>query len=236
MNEKPLLLDLFCGAGGAGMGYHLAGFEVVGVDIAPQPNYPFQFYQADAVKHLERMLSVKSVHWAAIHASPPCQAYSWLTTGTNQGRHYPRLIDPVRELLIETGLPWIIENVQGSGVRRDLTLCGEMFGLDVLRHRWFEISGFRAKQPDHLPHRGRVGGYRHGIHYEGPYKAVYGDGGGKGSITEWQRATGVDWTTDRREIAESIPPAYTRHVGNHLMKAIRAVSGTPDGDHRTPSG
>ena len=128
------LLDLYCGAGGAGVGYHRAGFEVVGVDIAPQPDYPLTFHQGDALAYLVE-------HWRsfdAVHASPPCQASTALTKGTNKGRLYVNLIPATRELLAAIPLPSVIENVPGSDLRRDVVLCGEMFGLDVIRHRYFE--------------------------------------------------------------------------------------------------
>lgn len=211
--SRPKLLDLFCGAGGAAMGYHRAGFDVVGVDIAPQPDYPFTFIKADALTFLRDSIR----DFDAVHASPPCQASSALTKGTNRGREYAQLIPDTRWLLGQTGRPTVIENVQGSDLRRDLTLCGEMFGLDVIRHRYFELGGFLAMQPEHEPHRGRVRGWRHGIYYDGPYLAVHGEGGGKGSVAEWQTAMGIDWTADRKAIAEAIPPAYTKHIGTALL-------------------
>ena len=114
-----------------------------------------------------------------------------------------------------------MENVQGSDLTRYLTLCGEYFQLDVIRHRYFELDGFIAFQPEHVPHRGRVAGYRHGEWFEGPYFAVYGDGGGKGTIAQWQSAMGIDWTDDRHSIAEAIPPAFTEYIGGFLMAAVR---------------
>jgi hypothetical protein len=213
---RPKLLDLFCGAGGAGMGYLRAGFEVVGVDINPQLDYPAVMVVADALDFL-------AANWRdfdAVHASPPCQASTALTKGTNAGREYVQLIPETRRLLRATGLPTVIENVQGSDLRRDLTLCGEMFGLGVLRHRYFEVAGFTAAAPAHVPHRGRVRGWRHGTYYDGPYVAVYGEGGGKGSVSEWQTAMGIDWTDDRKAIAEAIPPAYTEHIGRQLAAHI----------------
>lgn len=211
--DRPKLLDLFCCAGGAGKGYSEAGFEVVGVDINPQPNYPFEFHQGDALQFLAE-------HWQefdAAHGSPPCQSSTALTKGTNKGRVYPNLIPATRELFSKISIPTVMENVQGSDLRRDLTLCGEMFGLGVIRHRYFELD-WPALQPEHKPHRGRVAGWRHGQWYDGPYFAVYGQGGGKGSVEQWQAAMGIDWTTDRRELAEAIPPAYTRHIGLQLME------------------
>ena len=226
--KKPLLLDLFCGAGGAAMGYHRAGFDVIGVDIEPQPNYPFEFIQADALEILRRGVPPtpwwKSLSPMAIHASPPCQASCNLSKGTNKGREYPQLIPPTRSLLAHFPGPTVMENVQGSKLRRDLTLCGEMFGLAVIRHRYFEINKALVLQPPHVPHRGRVAGYRHGIVYEGPYYAVYGDGGGKGDIEDWRRAMGIDWMQDKREIAESIPPAFTEYIGAQLIEAVKQAA------------
>lgn len=214
MTVQLRLLDLFCCAGGAGMGYHRAGFDVVGVDIEPQPNYPFEFIQADALEYLAE----HGHKFDVIHASPPCQGYTALKAV--HGNQWPLLIEPVRELLDTIGKPYVIENVQGAPVRRDLTLCGEMFGLSVIRHRYFELGGWSTEPMPHVPHRGRVGGWRHGEHFDGPYFAVYGEGGGKGSVAQWQQAMGIDWTDIRREIAEAIPPAYTEFIGRQLLAAI----------------
>ena len=211
---RPVLLDLFCGAGGAAMGYHRAGFDVVGVDINPQPNYPFEFIQEDALKVLD------SNDWDGIdviHASPPCQHYTKLATGTNSNRgNHPDLINEVRELLIRADLPYVIENVDGSKVRRDITLCGEMFGLAVIRHRHFE-SNVSLEVLPHKPHRGRCKRREHGQRYEGPYFGVYGHGGGRdGSVTDWQKAMDIPWITSRKELVEAIPPAYTMYIGAQL--------------------
>ncbi len=205
------------------MGYHRAGFEVVGVDLNPQPNYPFEFHQGDALAYL----ALHHEGFDAVHASPPCQSSSALTKGTNRakgwGGLHANLIPWTRGYLkgVERlGMPTVMENVQGSDLRRDMTLCGEQFGLEVIRHRYFELNGFPFTPPAHAPHRGRVAGYRHGEWFDGPYFAVYGDGGGKGSVAEWQRAMGIDWTDIRKEIAEAIPPAYTEFIGQQLMEHV----------------
>ena len=239
--NRPKLLDLYCGAGGAGRGYQLAGFDMFGIDLAPQPDYPGTFHCGDAISALRHLILGGSVgfpftngtdewpkQWfrlsdfAAVHTSPPCQASCALTKGTNKGREYLNLIPETRSLLDMAGLPYVIENVQGSDLRRDLTLCGEMFGLGVLRHRYFELGGWSMPAPPHKPHRGRVRGWRHGTYHDGPYLAVYGDGGGKGSIAEWQEAMGIDWTDNRKAIAEAIPPAYTEHIGRQLLAHVTA--------------
>lgn len=229
----PRLLDLFCCAGGAGVGYERAGFAVYAVDLDPQPNNPHPFHQGDALDLLRRLIAGESidfthrdgtVEWlkltdfVAIHASPPCQGYTALAAV--HGNEWPKLYEPVKGLLELTGLPYVIENVQGSPVRRDMTLCGEMFGLAVIRHRYFELGRWTAPAPAHRPHRGRVAGMRHGEWFTGPYFAVYGEGGGKGSVAQWQQAMGIDWTDVRREIAEAIPPAYTQYIGKQMLDAL----------------
>jgi len=238
---RPLLLDLFCCAGGAGMGYRRAGFDVIGVDVTDQPNYaPGPFVRGDALAVLDALLHglgvkvpgrrpVYARELAAVHASPPCQAHTALTKG-NRGRNgwedaHVDLVPPTRARLDRLGLPYVIENVQGSPVRRDLVLCGLHFGLRVFRHRYFELGGGWSMDPltcngrsDHAGHR--VAGWRHGVKYAGDMVAVYGDGGGKGSVAEWQAAMGIDWTADRRELAEAIPPAYTQHIGRGLLAAL----------------
>jgi hypothetical protein len=211
------LLDLFCGAGGAGAGYMDAGFDVTGVDIADHSHhYQGEFIQADALEYLKE----HGHEYDVIHASPPCQASSALTKGTNKGREYLNLIPDTRRLLAGYSVPTIMENVQGSDLRRDMTLCGEMFRLGVIRHRYFELNGFPFHEPIHNKHRGKVRGWRHGVYHDGPYLAVYGDGGGKGSVLEWRQAMGIDWTHDRKAIAEAIPPAYSKYIGLQAMEYL----------------
>lgn len=216
------LLDLYCGAGGASMGYHRAGFEIVGVDIEPQPDYPFQFIQGDAIEAITDIADM----FDAVHASPPCQDVIAITAG-NRGRpgwsdNHRNMVPITRahlaELRMRKGIPTLIECGVGKHLRKDLQLCGEMFGLSVIRHRTFEIEGIDIPQPRHIKHRGRVSGWRHGQFFEGPYVAVYGEGGGKGSIPQWQDAMGIDWTDSRRSIAEAIPPAYTEYIGTMMMR------------------
>jgi hypothetical protein len=208
------ILDLFSGAGGAAMGYS-GHFKVVGVDVDPQPDYPFEHHVMDWQEALDTFdLST----FDAIHASPPCQGYTALQAVAGNADNWPKLVEPVRARLDAIGLPYVIENVQGAPVRRDLTLCGEMFGLGVLRHRYFELGGgFTMVQPAHKPHRGRVAGYRHGEWFEGPYFAVYGNGGGKGSLGDWQKAMGIDWMHNKHDLAEAIPPAYTAFIAEGLV-------------------
>ncbi len=134
LGRRPRLLDLFCCAGGAGAGYYRAGFDIVGIDLSPQPNYPLPFVQTDALKLDPKFIST----FDAIHASPPCQSYSDLAKRNGNADAWPRLIDPIREVLERSGLPYIIENVEGAPLRNPTVLCGTMFkGLRVIRHRLF---------------------------------------------------------------------------------------------------
>lgn len=204
---KPRLLDLFCGAGGASAGYWQAGFDVTGVDIRPQPRYPFQFVQADALEYIERP-DFRS--FDVIHASPPCQRYSTMTKRWGREDEHVDLIAQLRAYLMFSDAPAVIENVPGSPLRKPIMLCGSMFGLGVRRHRMFE-SNVPLGQPkcDHAG-QGRVVG-------------VYGHSGGSskrdglsfGGVQSWREAMQIDWMT-RDELAQSIPPAYTRFIGEQL--------------------
>lgn len=205
------------------MGYYRAGFDVVGVDINPQPNYPFEFFRMDAIEWLQSAAD-NGTRFDAIHASPPCQRYTTLARGNNANvDDYPDLVPPCRELLQEIGLPYVIENVPTAPLIDPITLCGEMFGLGVIRHRVFE-SNINLTEPAHIKHRGRVAGCRHGEWFDGPYFAVYGDGGGKGTVAQWQTAMGIDWTDVRKEIAEAIPPAYAEFIGAQLIQALEVAA------------
>ncbi|MFJ7018459.1 DNA methylase [Streptomyces sp. NPDC101117] len=220
---RPRLLDLFSCAGGAAVGYHRAGFAVDGCDIVDRPNYPFAYHHGDALTYLAALIASGEIErYAFVHASPPCQHGCALTVGTNTSRGWGRahvdLVAPVRDLLDETGLPYVIEQPNGRAeIRKDLTLCGEMFGLGVIRHRNFEVGGWSIEKPAHVPHRGRVRGWRHGRFYDGPYVAAYGNGGGKPTIPELQQAMGMTWTDVREELTEAIPPAYTEAIGRAYL-------------------
>ena len=218
---KPILLDLFCGAGGAAMGYYRAGFEVVGVDIKPQPHFPFRFIQGDAT-------TFPLGGFDAIHASPPCQAYStgvssrsskWVPT---LGKDEPALIGVMRERLGLAGVPWVIENVMGARpeMRSPTLLCGSMFGLDIPRHRLFETP-FPVAQPCHPNCRGiaRAASTRRGWEYRD--MSVTGKGRHAGTAARWAELLGVTWPMTQHELAESIPPAYTEWIGQRLMDAIQ---------------
>ncbi len=212
---RPRLLDLFCGAGGASAGYHRAGFEVLGVDLNPQPRYPFEFVQADA-------MTFPLDGFDAIHASPPCQAYSVSTGGYRAaGKEYPDLVDPTRAVLMASGLPWVLENVPGSPVRADFELCGCMFDLPGLkRERWFETNwaDIQMRSPCHHPDP-IVTVIGHGPNQHSPYRHVSGP--------EWTRlkqaAMGIDWM-NREELGLAIPPAYTQFIGEQLLAHLAVTA------------
>lgn len=194
------------------MGYHRAGFEVVGVDIWPQPRYPFKFHQGEALEWLTSEGGIAEFN--AIHASPPCQAYS-AVTGEHRDKH-PGLVPEVRELLVETGLPYVIENVPGAPLENPVQLCGSAFGLAVQRHRLFETN-FPLMAPGcaHGQMPARFDIYEHGRWIKSPVARVYGNGGGKAQ-EHWAEAMGIDWM-NHRELVEAIPPAFTEHIGSYLM-------------------
>ncbi|MFZ2447260.1 MAG: hypothetical protein WAW37_12955 [Syntrophobacteraceae bacterium] len=218
------ILDAFCKAGGAGMGYHRAGFDVVGIDIEPQQRYPFEFHQGDAFEFI-----LEHGHeFDAIHVSPPCQKYTRMSTGLlkSQGRdkNHPGLIEPVRELLIKTGKPYVIENVPGAPLRKPVILCGSSFGLLVQRHRLFECSFF-VMVPECI--HGRYVKDKPPLHrLVGKSRVVgcYGHGRGKGDDKAlWSRAMGIEWMT-REELSQAIPPAYTEWIGRQLMQKIKGAA------------
>jgi len=207
--NKPRLLDMGCCAGGAGRGYALAGFEVTGIDLQPQPRYPYLFIQAD-------MFTFPLDGFDAYHVSPHCQRYSIVSlfhTGTRE--NYPDHIDSIRERLSATGKPYVIENVAGSPVRKDIMLCGAMFGLRTYRHRYFE-SNVLLFQPPHPKHRQRAADAAR-IPQGDEYWSICGHFGHK---HEAQAAMGIDWMATQHEIAQALPPAYTEWVGRHLMEVL----------------
>lgn len=211
LRDRPRLLDLFCGGGGAAMGYHRTGFDVVGVDIAPQPRYPFEFIQADA---LEFPLD----GFDAYHASPPCQFKT--AYGRRPGHVHPsgNCIPQTRERL--RGRPYVIENVTFAhdDLVNPIMLCGSSFGLDVRRHRLFECSFPAMARPcDHswqtprFPQATNRTKLRRTVEV-GVYRIP---------LKVQQRAMGIDWLP-LEELSQAIPPAYTEHIGHYLMAEINA--------------
>lgn len=230
----PKLLDLFCGAGGAAMGYYLAGFDdITGVDIKPQPHYPFKFIQADA-------MTFPLEGYDAIHASPPCQKFSAMTRGRWKDREHVDLLTPIRERLLQSKTPFVVENVMGAPmVGNYIWLCGTMFGLktkggsQLRRHRLFELSfGFVL-----VPKCAHNNGSAIGVYVGGQNPArkrpatigVWGHAGGASNrdglvqfgTQDRRDAMGIDWMTGN-ELAEAIPPAYTEFIGRCLIARLRA--------------
>jgi DNA (cytosine-5)-methyltransferase 1 len=213
------VLDLFSNIGGAGAGFVDAGAtHVVGWDNVPKDRYPFTFRLGDALEVLRDVEYLRTFDF--VHLSPPCQAKCAMTLGTNKalaGR-YVDLYPIVAPLIYAAGVPASIEN---PSARPDMVLCGEMFGLGVLRHRKFELVNWQAPAPAHVKHRGRVRGWRHGKFHDGPYIAAYGKGGGKGSVVEMQAAMRITWTDVHEELTEAIPPAYTEYIGRQFLSQLR---------------
>jgi DNA (cytosine-5)-methyltransferase 1 len=216
---KPRLLDLFCGAGGAAMGYHRAGFEVVGVDIKPQPRYPFEFIQADAMAFMQ---TVNPAKVSAVHASPPCQHYS---TATRDSSLHPDLYQLTIDGLRTMGVPYAVENVIGAPYGHGIVLCGSMFGLEadgewVQRHRNFETSWYAFqpacqhrtdRRPVTITGQAYVSETREYSHSRQTTFAVA------------KRLIDIDWMT-RDEMKEAIPPAYTEWIGRQLIGILERAA------------
>lgn len=209
--SKPRALDLFCCSGGASMGLHQAGFDVTGVDIEPQPRYPFTFMQTDAISFMQD----GDLHkWDLIWASPPCQRYSCVTPKAHRSNH-PDLIGKTRDELTKLGKPYIIENVVGAPLQIPLMLCGSMFGLRTRRHRIFETS-FSWFVPGKCDHRERpllvttAGANSRKI-------------GNTKTVRNAPLAYGIDWMNGAG-LREAIPPAYSKYIGEFAIKHIRAAT------------
>jgi DNA (cytosine-5)-methyltransferase 1 len=225
--KKPRLLDLFCGSGGAGMGYHRAGFEVIGVDIKPKPYYPFKFHQADA---LEYPLSGFDV----VHASPPCQVYSRLSHLS--GKQHKALIPIIRERLKKLNIPYVIENVIGAPLVNPIMLCGSMFGLktkcgaQLLRHRLFEVYPILILTPkcNHAKTRtiGIFGNKARDTAAEKRHYTKSKETRGPApndilfTLKDAQYAMGCPWMPFT-SLSQAIPPAYTEFIGKQLMAHLK---------------
>lgn len=215
--NRPRLLDLFCCQGGASRGYVDAGFDVVGVDIDPQPRYPFKFHKADA-----REFFANHAHeFQAWHASPPCQAHT--NAQKIQGRYHLDLIPPTRRMFEEannyrarngaTAVPYVIENVPGSPLIDPVELCGEMFGLETYRHRLFETN-WGLTPPEHPKHEKRTTKMGRAP-VDGEYMHVVGNFSG---VDKGREVMGMPWA-NRDGLREAIPPAYTEFIGQQMKEA-----------------
>lgn len=220
------MLDLFCGAGGCSVGYYRSGFtKIVGVDINPQPRYPFEFMQADALATLQHLINGGRIRpdpmrdeptyglgdFDAIHASPPCQAYT-IAKSIN-GRRHPDLVPETRRLLEESGKPWVIENVPGAPMPDAKVCCGLALGLKVKRHRLFESSIELWFPPCPSGHKGE-------------WFTVFGNGGGTANRPRLatgataRKAMNIGWM-NRYELSQAIPPDYTELVGDQLRAYVK---------------
>jgi len=231
MSERPLLVDLYCGIGGAAMGYYRAGFDVIGVDHMAMPEYPFPFFRSEALEFLRRIAAddykIAGRKIAAFHASPPCQKFVSLGKGQNwQGFDFkPDALTPTRvrfqDDLADTDIKWVIENVPGAPMGHAITLCGSMFDLRIApepdmpkggylqRHRKFE-SNILLMVPGPCNHEGQAIG-------------VYGNGRGGGAMRhrtanadQARRLMGIDWAS-RTGLTQAIPPAFTEYIGKQLL-------------------
>lgn len=233
--SRPLLLDLFCCQGGAAKGYHDAGFDVVGVDVEPQPRYPYEFVQMDALEalrgpqgtgggdvgldefsaYLEEFAAVDLSRFAAVHASPPCQAFT--KARKLQGNEHPDLLDATRELLEATGLPYVIENVKGAPLVDPVVLEGQMFpGLNVHRPRLFETN-WPLTVPTLIPpppRQTKMG--RPPV--DGEAMQVVGH---FSDVPAAREAMGIGWM-NQYGLAQAIPPAYTEFIGSQLLQRLQA--------------
>lgn len=216
---KPVILDAFCCQGGAAMGYYRAGFDVIGVDKNPQPNYPFEFHQADAVQFI-----IEHGHaFDAVHTSPPCQFHSVMTNAVAKQKHVD-LIPPTREALSRLTMPTVIENVEGA--RRALNdptrLCGSSFDLGVRRHRYFETN-FDLPQPacDHKGQGQVIGVYGNSERGDYSRRPDGTNRGRKANSPEQASAAlgGVEWM-DWEGMTQCLPPSYTEYIGRHILKHI----------------
>lgn len=224
--SRPKALDLFCGAGGAGVGLHRAGYDVTGVDIKHQRRYPFAFVQADA---LEADLTGYDLVWA----SPPCQRYTVSQNASKNRDAHPDLIAPIREKLQAWGGVWIIENVVGAPLINPVTLCGLALGLKVKRHRRFESnmelvgSGCGDHSQDYWLLQGREVRcrVRMGADPKGTRCGL------RVATAIGQAAMGIDWMT-RAEMSEAIPPAYSEFLARQTLRVTARL--TPDLSRRHP--
>lgn len=215
------LLDLYCGVGGASVGYYQAGFtDIVGVDLYPMPNYPFDLVEG---VHAIDYLKQHGHEFDAIHASPPCQAFTWAAKRWTQIKRRD-LVAETRKWLLRSEKPYVIENVPAAPLLNPIILCGLMFGSQVatweqpkiIRHRAFE-SNIQLVAPPHIKH------VPNGVRL-GQYITVAGHGGdncrGNNRIVRWQEVMGIHWTKDRHELAEACPPAYTKWIGQQLLEFL----------------
>ena len=226
----PLALDLFCGVGGASMGLHLAGFDVIGIDIAPQPRYPFRFIRGDALAP-----PVDLTRFDLIWASPQCERFTRVWRGQEHRRDdYPDQIEPIRQLLLASGVAFVIENVPEAPVRADVVLTGAQFGLPIVRRRHFECERFTppfALNAEHWPERttrngglamiaGRGGAMKGWNRRNWEKPEIRAKLAKRNSVAGWREAMQMPWA-DRDGIRKAVPPAYAEHIGRAFLEFVR---------------
>ena len=208
---NPTVIDLYCKAGGSSKGFHDAGFDVVGVDIEPQPRYPYEFHQGDAIEFILKY----GKDFDLVYGGPPCQSYSEMTNATGTQDNHPRLVSATRAAMRSTGKPYVIENVPGAPLQNPITLCGSMFNLRVRRHRLFECDPVIWWPPSacnhtlKAPRSGRAPTEEQFFSVVGHFSDVSGA----------RRAMEIDWMT-RDELSQAIPPAYTEWLGRQIIKRV----------------
>ncbi len=236
MSDRPRILDLFCGAGGAATGLKRAGFSPYGVDNKPEPRYPFPFLLMDALEAMDRLLRGEGLtfnngetlylaDFDAYWASPPCQHASTIAKQIRSMRpdtyDHPNLIPATRERLIESGVPYIIENVVGAELVSPVQLCGSWFGLNLRRHRLFECSFAAASTP--CCHHWQKPRFRSLDKRRGDALAtvvgVHGHINYSGESELRKEAMGIDWMNDY-ELTQAVPPAYSEYIGRQLLKVL----------------
>lgn len=223
--SRPVLLDLFSCAGGAGMGYHRAGFEVIGVDKDEQPRYPFEHHSTDALEVLTELAGTGMAfgrHIDAVHASPPCQQFTAYGRSDTKGwrDNYLDVLEPTRDGLIATGLPYVLENVPGAPMVNPVQLCGSSFELDVRRHRLFESNIPLITPPcDHSWQTPRFAPASNRKNLRSTVEV----GVWRIPFEVQKKAMGIDWM-ELRELSEAIPPAYTEHIGRQLIEHIGVIA------------
>jgi DNA (cytosine-5)-methyltransferase 1 len=219
---KPLALDTFCGGGGAGVGYYRAGFHVIGIDLEYHADYPFPMIVGDAMDYLTDTEFLAQFY--LIHASPPCPRYSVATPAATRDSH-PDLVGPVRDALRAWGGTYVIENVPGAPLENPTMLCGSAFGLRVRRHRLFESNAFLMSPGCFHDGRPVVGVYGDHADRKQHFRP---DGTARGtkatSVADAQDALGIDWMSRWEDLADSIPPAYSEHIGAQLLPQIAEVA------------
>lgn len=223
-NDKPLIYDVYCGAGGCTKGYQESGFYVVGIDNKPQPHYcGDEFYQMDALEFLRQLVAGLWPRPLFVHASPPCQKFS--RSQSIKGNDHPDLLTPTRELLTRTDIPYVIENVPGAPMDGTVMLCGTMFGLKVLRHRIFETRPAIHWPPTPCNHNGKSSSHR--LKDETGRRVIQSFDlvdficvvGNDFKTDDGRAAMSIDWMT-RDELKQAIPPAYTRWIGQQMIEML----------------